>query len=446
MTLAVPKTEAETALAAQFEAVAAGLPGGGWVPGSRARAMRAFVGAGLPHRRIEAWKYTDLRSGLAIAHPPASGAAGALDEAALLAALGPELARLDCIRVVIVNGRVCDIASPAGYGLGTEFHIGRLAEALAQSGNEWMRPLLEAGDGPAVDPVLALNAAFVTDGIVLRVVEGARLALPIHIISLSDAADPIAIATRNLIRIEAGAHAVVLESHVGHGRTAGQATAVTQIEVNPGAFAQHIKLVRAGTDATHLGRWDVGLAEGAVYRGFQLTAGAGLLRNETHVRFSGPDAKFDLSGLMLGRGADHIDTTLVVNHTTTSCESRELFKSVLDDRARAVFQGKIVVAPEAQKTDGKQMAQALMLSEDAEFDSKPELEIYADDVVCGHGSTVAEIDRDKLFYLRSRGLPEADARTMLIESFVAEALERIEDEAVRQMARVMALAWLAVRA
>ena len=212
-----------------------------------------------------------------------------------------------------------------------------------------------------------------------------------------------------------------------------------------GAEAQHIKLVRAGTDTTHLGRCNVALAATAVYRGFQLTAGAGLLRNETHVAFTGPDAKFDLSGLMLGRGADHIDTTLVVDHTTTGCESRELFKAVLDDRARAVFQGKIVVAPQAQKTDGKQMAQALMLSEDAEFDSKPELEIYADDVVCGHGSTVAEIDPEMMFYLRSRGLPRDDARTMLIESFVGEALDKIEDEAVRQVARAMALAWLGAR-
>lgn len=446
MTLAVAKTEVEQALAAQFEAVAAGLPGGGWVPASRAKAMRAFLATGLPHRRIEAWKYTDLRSGIAVAYPPANDTAWAFDAGALLAALGPELAQLDCIRIVIVNGSVRDIAAPAGYGLDTEVHIGRLAEALGQPGSDWMRPLIEAGEGPAVDTVLALNAAFVTDGVVLRVVADARLALPIHIISLADPGKPSAIATRNLIRIDAGAHAVILESHVGQAGAQGQATAVTQIEVAAGAEVQHIKLVRAGTDSTHLGRWDVALSATAVYRGFQLTAGAGLLRNETHVSFKGPDAKFDLSGLMLGRGGDHVDTTLVVNHTTTGCESRELFKSVLDDRARAVFQGKIVVAPEAQKTDGKQMAQALMLSEDAEFDSKPELEIYADDVVCGHGSTVAEIDPQMLFYLRSRGLSRDDARTMLIESFVAEALDKIEDEAVRQVARVMALAWLGARA
>ncbi len=445
MTVAVPKTEAEQALAAQFEAVSSGLPGGGWVPDSRKRAMRAFVAAGLPHRRIEAWKYTDLRAGLAVAFPPANDTASSFDEGALLAVLGPELSRLDCIRIVLVNGTVRDIAAPAGYGLGSEVHIGRLAEALGQPGNDWMGPLLEAGEGASADPVSALNAAFVTDGVVLRVTKGARLALPIHIISLDASAEPSAIATRNLIRVVEDAHAVILESYVGRSAAPGQATAVCQIDLARGAHAQHIQLVRAGTDATHLGRWDVRIAEAAVYRGFQLTAGAGLLRNETHVAFTGPDAKFDLSGLMLGRGADHIDTTLVVNHTTTGCESRELFKAVLDDRARAVFQGKVLVAAEAQKTDGKQMAQALMLSEDAEFDSKPELEIYADDVACGHGSTVAEIDPQMLFYLRSRGLPLVDARTMLIESFVAEALDKIDDEAVRAVARIMALDWLGRR-
>lgn len=446
MNITPVKTDAEQMLAAQFEAAAARLPGGSWVPGARGRAMRTFVASGLPHRRIEAWKYTDLRSGLKTAHPPASGVKGPLDEGVLLAALGAELARLDCIRIVIVDGLVRDIAAPAGYGLGTDLYVTRLAEALGQPDYDWMRPLLEpveaAGGG---DPVFALNLAFMTDGIVLRVVEGARLVLPIHIVSVASRSEPQSVATRNLIRIESGAHAVILESHVAPGASPCQATTVTQIDVAPGASAQHIKLVRASEHALHLGRTNVGLGEGAVYRGFQLTAGAGLLRNETHVRFSGADAKFDLSGLMLGRGNDHIDTTLVVDHSTTGCESRELFKAVLDDNARAVFQGKIVVAPQAQKTDGKQMAQALMLSENAEFDSKPELEIYADDVACGHGSTVTEIDPAMLFYLRSRGLPLVAARAMLIESFVGEALDKIEDEAVREVARGMALGWLGAR-
>jgi Fe-S cluster assembly protein SufD len=169
----------------------------------------------------------------------------------------------------------------------------------------------------------------------------------------------------------------------------------------------------------------------------------GLVRNHLLATFKGEGAKLDISGCFLGRGADHIDTTLVVDHAVPGCESRELFKGVLADRARGVFQGKVIVRPGAQKSDGKQMAQALMLSEEAEFDSKPELEIYADDVVCGHGSTAAEIDEDLMFYLRSRGIPPAEARAMLIESFVREALEKIEDERLREALSAIAVRRLA---
>jgi Fe-S cluster assembly protein SufD len=147
--------------------------------------------------------------------------------------------------------------------------------------------------------------------------------------------------------------------------------------------------------------------------------------------FRGEDAKLDISGSFLGRGTEHIDSTLVVDHAVPRCESRELFKGVLADKAHGVFQGKVIVRPDAQKSDGKQMAQVLMLSEDAEFDSKPELEIHADDVVCGHGSTAAEIDEDSLFYMRARGIPLAEARALLIESFIVEAIEKVEDEHVR---------------
>jgi Fe-S cluster assembly protein SufD len=138
-----------------------------------------------------------------------------------------------------------------------------------------------------------------------------------------------------------------------------------------------------------------------------------------------------VSGAFLGRGSEHIDTTLVVDHAVPHCTSRELFKGVLADRAHGIFQGKVIVRPNAQKSDGKQMAQALMLSPDAEFDSKPELEIHADDVVCGHGATAAEIDEDMLFYLRARGIPVAEARALLIESFIGEAIDKVADENLR---------------
>ena len=176
-----------------------------------------------------------------------------------------------------------------------------------------------------------------------------------------------------------------------------------------------------------------------------MTSGLALARSDIAVKFAGEGAKLDMSGVFLGRGNDHIDTTLVVDHAVPHCESRELFAGVLDDRARGIFQGKIIVRPDAQKTDGKMMARAMMLSPGVEFDSKPELEIYADDVVCGHGSTVAEIDEDLMFYCQARGIPADEARAMLVESFIGEAIERVDHEALRVVLTKTAIGWLNAR-
>jgi len=448
MNVVATRTEAEEQLARQFAKVAPELPGSAWVPAARLAAMRAFGKVGLPHRRIEEWKYTDLRTGLKSAHAWAGCSQRKVDAGLLLEALGEELASLPCIRLVLVNGRYVSSTVPVGQEPGEAWHFSSLAGVLGDPDFAWIRPGFESADEAGGGAVRHMNSAFVSDGIVLTVSEGAKLGLPIHIVSIVDADKPVAVATRNMARIGAGASVTIIESHMGVSvaETERQVSALTDVSVGEGAEVHHIQLVAGGGDAVHLGQWDLSLAATAVYRGFQLTAGAGLVRNQSHVSFTGPDAKLDLSGLMLGRGKDHIDTTLVVNHTTTGCEGRELFKAVLDDRARAVFQGKVIVAPEAQKTDGKQMAQALMLSEDAEFDSKPELEIYADDVACGHGSTAAELDGDMLFYLRSRGIPLAEARAMLIESFATEALDKIENETVREAARSIAVAWLGAAA
>jgi Fe-S cluster assembly protein SufD len=198
-------------------------------------------------------------------------------------------------------------------------------------------------------------------------------------------------------------------------------------------------------EATHLANWLVDIGAGADYRGFQLTSGTGLARNQLAVTFKGEGANLDLSGAFLARGSEHVDTALLVDHAVPACTSRELFKGVLEDEAQGVFQGKVIVRPGAQKSDGKQMAQVLLLSPNAEFDSKPELEIYADDVVCGHGSTSADLDEDLLFYCRSRGIPEAEARALLIESFVGEALAKVEREDVRDALTLLARDWLAAK-
>jgi Fe-S cluster assembly protein SufD len=320
-----------------------------------------------------------------------------------------------------------------------------LSEALAKS-PDGVGVDLARSNSPN-DAIIALNTAFMTDGAVLRIADRAALDKPLLIVFARAGTNACAVTTRNVVSFGAGATATIVEAHVALAGAAAEAQAntATQIVVGDGAAVTHVKWTADGGKATHLGTWAANLGSGASYRPFQLTSGVGLARNQLFITFTGEGTKLDLSGVFLGRGTEHIDTTLVVDHAVPRCESRELFKGVLDGRARGVFQGKIIVRPHAQKTDGKQMAQALMLSEDAEFDSKPELEILADDVACGHGSTAAEIDPNLIFYCRSRGVPEVEARALLIEAFVGEAIEKVEDAVVRGALMEIARSWLKQR-
>ena len=297
---------------------------------------------------------------------------------------------------------------------------------------------------PSHAAVVALNTAFVTDGAVVRIAQGAQLAKPLLLIFARSGGEGHLVTTRNIVTVGVDAKACVVEAHVVvKGAAPGEDNTLTDITVGEGAHLSHVKVALAGSgDTHHLATGIVKLNASSVYRGFQVTADTAFARNTTFVSYAGEDAKADISGVFLGRGGETIDTTLLIDHTVPGCESRELFKGVLDENARGVFQGKVIVRQAAQKTDGKQMAQAMMLSPNAEFDSKPELEIYADDVACGHGSTAAELDTDMLFYLRARGIPLPEARALLIESFAAAALEKIADEPLREAMRAVALGWL----
>ena len=429
MTVAATRTKAEQAFTQNFEAVAAKLPGGRAVVAARKAAIGAFAALGLPHRRIEEWKYTDLRVALKEAFPPAVGGAGKVTAQDIDGAL-EALAPLDAYRLVFVDGvHAPEFSAVAGIG-GLE--VMPLAAALA-------KPDDSAGDGllresaPSQEAVIALNTAFMTDGAVVRIAPAAELAKPLLLVFARSAKEARLVTTRNIVRLAAGARATVIEAHVAlAGAAPGQANALSEVSLGDGAHLAHLKCTLAGAGASHLGTWLVTIGQGATYRAFQLTGATDLVRNNVFAAFKGEGAKLDISGLFLGREVEHIDTTLVVDHAVPGCESRELFKGVLADRARGVFQGKVIVRPDAQKSDGKQMAQVLMLSPDAEFDYKPELEIHADDVICGHGSTAAELDEDLLFYLRTRGIPLEEARALLIESFIGEAIDKVEDERLRE--------------
>ncbi len=435
MNTTVMKTKAERAIPEQFEAALPGLPGGAKAQDARRAAMAHFIDLGLPHRRIEEWKYTDLRARLQEAFVPAQKPPVTVSPEALASALGP-FAAIACARLVFVDGR-CDTSLSSLDGL-----VGAKVSSLADgSGDDHLAAVV----GSAANAVAALNVAFATDGAVVNVPASVVLDHPLMVVFLSTAAVPSTVTTRCFLNVGEGASATVLEVHAQIGASAVQSNAAAELIICDRATVDHVKVVLGAANGVHLSNWDVRVGANALYRAAQLTPSAGLARNEIRINLEGRDSKFDFAGVVLGRNSDHIDTTMEIRHLAPGCQSRELFKTVIDDRARAVFQGKVYVAQAAQQTDGKQMAQALMLSPDAEFDSKPELEIYADDVACGHGSTCAEIDPALIFYCQSRGIPEAQARALLIESFVGDAIEKIDNPSIRRAMSDVALGWLAAK-
>ena len=434
-------TKAEQDLLDLFEHAADALPGDAAIASMRKSAIQTYAGLGLPHRRVEEWKYTDLRGALDSIPPLLAEADAAVSDADLETAIGKAFMALPAYRLVIAAGEFrADLSDVEGLRkAGVE--VAPLAQML-ESPPAWLTASLEEAGGREDDVVIALNTALMTAGVAVRLPEGLTLQKPIHLIHLDAPGKAGSIYTRNAVVAEEGASATLIESFGTFGVSGIQRNVVTTVSLAAKSAIHHLKLQREAPETIHLNVWAANVGAEARYNAFHVSTGAALARNQVYVRFDGENAATDISGATLARGTQHCDTTLVVEHNVPACESRELFKLVLNDEARGVFQGKIVVAQDAQKTDGKQMSQALLLSETAEFDSKPELEIYADDVVCGHGATSGQIDEELLFYLRARGLPEAQARALLIQAFVGEAFEALDDETIGDAFTAVAAEWL----
>jgi len=444
MTVQMLNTKAEQAILATYEANAPRLPGSAAVQGLRRAAIGAFASKGLPSRRVEEWKYTDLKAGLKEAFALAgaaldSGLGSGLDGASrpdLAGLIGPHLGpafRQNYVLFADGRGIAAEgaVRAPGGEA---PYLAGVLGKAPA-----WIETAL-ADAALSQSAELLVNTALFTDGAVIDVPDGTALEEPLVIVSAAGVDDGAAlVALRHVVRIGKEARVTLVEiDRTGESASPRQSSAVTQLAVGDGAVVTHVKICTTRTGSLHLGHWQVALGAHATYRPFQLTLGEGLVRHGLNLAFDGQHATFDFAAASIVHGQGHADSSLYVDHKVPHCTSRELFKTVLDGRGRAVFQGKVIVQPGAQKTDGKQMAQALMLSPEAEFDSKPELEIYADDVICGHGSTAAEIDPDLIFYCMSRGIPKAVAEQLLIESFIGEAIEKVEHEELREALMGMA--------
>ena len=425
MAIAAQKTAAETAYLEGFDA------GTDWLSAERQRGFDAFSVTGLPHRRMEDWKWTDLRQLIGKAFPPARG--GATGDIDALIAKSPmsDIARG---RLVFVNGEYD--AARSQLPASGDVEVTALSTATTA---------LQIGETEA-DPIDGLNRAYVTDGAYISIKSGSNADAPLELVYASAAAAEATFSTRNVIIVEKGATATVFETHIGSGGGASYVSnTVTEVRLAANARLDRIKIQMDAEDAYHLANLSADLSENADLRDFTLTVGAAAARQQGFITFNGEHANANVNGAYLLNDRQHADTRLVVDHTVPDCTSRELFKCVMDDDARGIFQGKVIVRQDAQKTDGKQSSHALLLSPRAEFDAKPELEIYADDVVCGHGATSGELDDNLLFYLRARGIPEAKAKSMLISAFVAESFDDVDNEAVREVLQDFADGWLAAR-
>lgn len=429
------RTAAETQLLDLFPAVKARLPG---AAEPRQQAYDAFAKAGLPHRRVEAWKYTDLRASLREAAPLADAPSAAVlgevrAKAAPFAGLGTALAIVDGV----FEPSLSDLDGlPAGV------------EAVGLAGALGTGHALAAQVGQAAqadDAVLALNAALMTDGVVLRVAAGTQLERPLVLRFVRTGSQARAAFTRVLLVVEEGASLTLAESHEGPAGVGHQDNTVVEVISGDKATVQHVRLSADGGGAVDLSTLGVKLGADCAFTSFALVTAPALTRHQIFVTFAGENSRVSLNGGALLKGRQHADTTLVVNHAVPHCESRELYKHVLDGEATGVFQGKIIVEPHAQKTDGQMMSQAVLLGDNATMNNKPELEIFADDVVCAHGATCGQLDDDLLFYLRARGLPKPDAEALMLQAFVGEALEKVEDESIRDVLEGVVEAWLRAR-
>ncbi len=404
---------------AAFERRSVERPEPAWLVSLREQAFAAYSAKGLPTTRDEEWRFTSLQP---IARTPFVAATRFDAHETDLQAAG--LVELPGARLVFVNGR---------------FHAG-LSRPAADARVESLRAVLQADPGRLaglvgreakdLTPFTALNTALFEDGALVEIAPGARVAEPIHLVHYaSDQAQPTANHTRVLLLASRTSQATVVESHLGRGRYLANAT--TEIRVEDGARLDHVKLQREGEGAFHVATLRAVLGRDARFDQHHVALGAALSRADIEARFDAPGGESALFGLFHVDGERHADSHTRLDHSAPSATSRELYKGILDGRARGVFHGRIVVRKDAQKTNAHQSNRNLLLSREALVQSTPQLEIFADDVKCKHGSTTGQLDEAALFYLRSRGLDATQARSLLSYAFASDVIRALPHAGLR---------------
>jgi Fe-S cluster assembly protein SufD len=411
-------TPAEVALTDAYTAQLGDLPGDGAVLGRRDILFDDLKKAGLPTRRIEAWHYTDLKT-LLRALPDTEASATSKAVAPLV-----EAGRVFELR----QGKSRDVSAPEGVTVSSyaeALRDGSAASALVALSND--------------DAIGRINGSFVRDGYVVAVADNADVDKTIEIQAGHGGGH---VHTRIPAHFGAGSKATIIERHRNAGETAAFISTVSDLTLGDGAEITWVIVQEQGLADTHLGQIKVSLGANAKLKLFFINAGGKLVRQEIHVKTAGEGSDFMLRGVNLLGGESHTDVTMTLGHDVPNTTSTEVIRSVVFDRARGVFQGQIRVAPDAQKTDARMACNTLLMSDDAEFSVKPELEIFADDVQCAHGATVADIDHNHLYYLMARGIPQKPARGLLVKAFVAELAEELENEALTEALEGVISDWL----
>ena len=415
------------AFRAAFEQVRQESAGNGVVGSLRDRAFARFSEVGLPTTRLEPWRFTNVSP---IAERRFSMAPSeVVDEAALSPFVLPGV---DGPRAVSIDGRYVEgLSSVAGMPAGVE--VGSLSTALATD-TELVESQLSrlAVFGDAAQAFTALNTSLFQDGVVVRIPDNTVVEAPIHLLFASTGRSDVMSHPRVLVSVGKNSQARLIESYVGLADGAYLTNVVTEVIAQDGAVVDHYKLLRESVEAYHVASMHLWLGRSSTFSSHAITMGGAITCNNVSAELQGEGAECTLNGLYLANRTRLVDNHTTINHAKPRCKSHELYKGILDDRARAVFNGKIVVAIDAQKTDAKQTNNALLLSENAQINTKPELEILANDVKCTHGATIGQLDSDSLFYLRSRGLDAEQARNVLIHAFASDLLNRIAIEPIRR--------------
>ena len=409
-----------------------------WLQQIRKAAISRFSDLGFPTSGQEEWKYTEVAPIRRTAFKPAAYELNGLTTERLT---GLTFCNLQCPRLVFLNGHYSAELSSL-KGLPKTVQVQSLAEVLKQN-PDLVKPHLTQHARYEDHPFVALNTALIQDGALVHVPKGEVIQEPIHLLFLSTAAEEaVAVHPRNLILVDGNSQVTIVESHIGLHKGVYFTNSVTEIVAAENTVVDHYKLHQESKKAFHIATMQVYQDRSSSVRTFNATLGGKLTRNEVNVVLDGDGAECHLEGLYLISGSQHVDNHTRLEHAKPHCDSREMYKGILDEKATGVFHGRIVVRPGAQKTDSKQTNNNLLLSDEALINTKPQLEIYANDVKCTHGATIGQLDPDALFYLRSRGIDPTTARSLLIYAFASQVVNRIKVDLVRTELDEYLFSWL----